>query len=143
MVIPDLEIFISLGGTFIVAFGAIISALSMAYTVYARKKMFHEEETTEDRVEKLTKNLQEATKIISNIESEVKERSAIADKLQKDIKHYDKLAKLKKSDIEAVTQLLRGELEKSNKKSFWAGFATNFLFFALGAVVTIIVAMFF
>ena len=85
--------------------------------------------------------MREATELVSHIESEITSRSALAEKLQKDVDVYNKLVELKKPEVEAVAQLLRGELEREGKISFWKGFATNFLFFVLGAIASGIITM--
>ena len=97
------------------------------------------EETTENRIRRLTASLQEAAQLIDNIESEITARSVLAENLQKDIETYNKLVELKKPEVEAVAQLLRGELKREGRRSFWTGFALNFLFFALGVTATIII----
>ncbi|MEK6279360.1 MAG: hypothetical protein AABN95_03325 [Acidobacteriota bacterium] len=80
-------------------------------------------ERIEDRVKRLTKSLEEATSLINNIEAEITARSNLVTQLQKDIDQYNKLVQLKKPEVEAVAQLLRGELKKENRGSFWKGFA--------------------
>lgn len=89
-------------------------------------------ETIEDRVGKLTKALTDATALIGSIEAEINARSALATQLQADVDKYTKLVEVKKPEVEAIAQLLRGELKKEGRSSFWKGFATNFLFFILG-----------
>ena len=95
-------------------------------------------ETTEDRIRRLTASLQEAAQLINNIESEMTARSVLAEKLQKDIETYNKLVELKKPEVEAVAQLLRGELKREGRRSFWTSLAMNFLFVALGVIGTVI-----
>jgi hypothetical protein len=126
------------------AIGAILSAIgsvanasgSLTEMIFGREK---KEETIEDRVLRLTKALTEATTLISNIEGEIKARSALAIQLQQDIDQYNQLVELKKPEAEAVAQLLRGELQKESRSSFWKGFALNFLFFVLGAAASWII----
>jgi hypothetical protein len=114
--------------------GAIAAFIGKIVEIFIqlRKK----EETIEDRIQKLTISLREAAKFISEIESEISARSMLAEKLQKDISIFKTIAKLKSPEIEAINQLLRGELEKEGKKSFWKGFAVNFAFFILGAITS-------
>jgi predicted flap endonuclease-1-like 5' DNA nuclease len=59
-------------------------------------------------------------------------------KLQEDVKTYKEIAALKQSEVQSVAQLLRGELRREGRRSFWSGFALNLLFFVLGAVVTVL-----
>jgi peptidoglycan hydrolase CwlO-like protein len=117
-----------------IATGVVASSLgNVIYDFINRKRKREQGETIEDRVKRLTKSLGEATSLISNIENEIKARSALATQLQDDIDQYNKLVEVKKPEVEAIAQLLRGELKKESRSSFWKGFAINFLFFVLGA----------
>jgi hypothetical protein len=130
---------IELIASILVAVGALISLLGglLSLKMLRRKK----KGTTEDRIRRLTNSLREATQLISNIESEITSRYTLAEKLQKDVDVYNKLVELRKPEVEAVAQLLRGELEREGRRSFWKGFATNFLFFVLGAIASGIMAI--
>ena len=129
-----IEIIISITGIV----GALASILFQLFEKYFIKKT-KKEETTEERIQKLIKSLQETTHLVNKIEDEINERSKLAEKLQNDIKFYDELVSIKKPEVEAITQLLRGKLKKESSASFWKGFAVNFLFFILGAVISIII----
>jgi len=65
----------------------------------------------------------------------------LAKKLQNDIEQYNEIVKLKKPEVEAVSQLLRAELVREGKKSFWIGFSIKLLFFILGAVASILISI--
>ncbi len=97
------------------------------------------EESPEDRIAHLTQALREAMKMIGEIESEISARHEMAQKLQVDIATYERViqAKLTHPEIEAIAQMLRGELTKGERRTFWQGFRLNALFFALGCAVTI------
>jgi len=97
------------------------------------------QETIEERIKKLTSSLQESTNLIAEVESEISERSALVEKLKKDADTYEQLVKLKEPEVEAVAQLLRGELKKEGSRSFWKGVLVNFLFFALGLIASVVV----
>jgi len=116
-------------------------AASFLYELLQRRLSREEQETTEVRVERLTKSLRESLALISNIEAEIRERSKIAEKLQSDVEHYDRLAELRRPDVEAVAQVLRGELQQEGRKSFWKGVAVNFLFFVLGVITSVVVTL--
>ena len=90
-------------------------------------------EAIEFRIEKLTGALHNATSLIGEVENEIKKRSALVEKLQSDAEHYEQLIQLKKPEVEAVAQLLRGELNQAGNRSFWQGAVLNFAFFLLGA----------
>lgn len=121
------------------AIGALVSVIGQILQTIRRKR--RTQETTEDRVKHLTKSLDESIALISSIESEIKARSALAKELESDIDRYNKLVELKKPEVEAIAQLLRGELAKEGKGSFWRGFAVNFLFFVLGAGASLLITI--
>ncbi|MCG8345630.1 MAG: hypothetical protein MI685_10815 [Chlorobiales bacterium] len=100
-----------------------------------------EEETIQDRVNRLTKSLEESVSLIGNIETEIKARSKLAKQLEEDINRYNKLVELKKPEVDAITQLLRGELAREGRSTFWKGVTINFLFFVLGAGATLFINM--
>ena len=121
--------------------GAVVAWLSNYVSEFILRfvKPKRSEETIETRVASLTESLTAATHIIGQIEEEIQTRSQIAEKLKKDLELYNNLKSLQASEIEAISQLLRGELQKEGKKSFWAGVAVNFFFFILGAAVSFFV----
>jgi len=102
------------------------------------KKKKGTKETLDERIERLTKSLTEATHLVGNIQNEIEERHKLVTKLQRDIDTYNKIASLKSDEVEAVAQVLRSELKSEGKKSFWQGVAINFVFFALGAILTLL-----
>jgi hypothetical protein len=118
--------------------GAILSVLQVALDRPADSKTG---ETTEDRVKRLSRSLKEAVALISQIETEIKDRTALAEKLQNDVKTYNQLVQIKKPEVEAVAQLLRGELRSEGRKTFWRGVAVNFIFFVLGASASVVATM--
>lgn len=52
---------------------------------------------------------QETTDLVNKIETELKERSKLAEKLQNDVAYYNKLMLLKKLEVETITQHFHGE----------------------------------
>jgi hypothetical protein len=92
--------------------------------------------SAQDRVQQLSKSLSEATQLIDQMQIDIESRQRMVTKLQGDLETYDKLAALKKDEVEAVAQVLRGEIDKSSRRSFWEGVAVNFAFFILGAIAS-------
>lgn len=92
----------------------------------------------EERINSLTTALKESVKLIDTIQSEIDSKQQLADRLQKDIAIADNLIKLKKPEVEAITQVLRTELDAQEKKSFYKDVAINAGFFLAGAVVSVI-----
>lgn len=101
------------------------------------------EETIEQRVRRLTGSLIEATQLIYQIEGEIESRRTLVDRLQDDLETYNRIVELKRPEVEAVAQLLRGELQKQEKLSFWQNVLINFVFFALGAITSTVLARLF
>jgi len=129
--------------TLVMLIAAVIGfALSAIIESSKIKKMEKQKgDTLEDRVNRLTSSLKEAAGLIDEVESEIRNRSTMAEKLGSDIKSYKELAEVKKKEVETIVQFVRGELRTEYRKSFWAGFSINFLFFILGVGATIIVTL--
>jgi len=124
-----------------VAFGMISSIMGKSLEKILEEKLQppRTKETIEERIKKLTSSLQESTNLIAEVESEISERSTLVEKLKKDAETYEQLVKLKGPEVEAVAQLLRGELKKEGSRSFWKGVIVNFMFFALGLIASVVV----
>jgi hypothetical protein len=101
-----------------------------------RRRTKGRQETTEMRIRKLTTSLTGAVDLINGIEREIEGRQALVGKLQKDVKRYTKLAALKKDEVEAVAQSLRGEIQREERRSFWRHVALNAFFFILGILAS-------
>jgi peptidoglycan hydrolase CwlO-like protein len=126
------------------AIGGVISVLAALaqLTGYSLRDLLGKrdkaEETLEHRVEQLSKALSNATALISDIEKEITSRHALATKLESDLETYNHLVELKRSEVEAVAQLLRGELRSQERRGFWQEVLVNFVFFVLGVVTTLL-----
>lgn len=101
------------------------------FDVFSKKNK--KEETLEDRINKLTSALKESSHLVSQVESEIQSRQLLVKELQDDAERYEKLVSLNQNQVDAVAQVLQGELRKEGKSSFWKGVAVNFVFFILGA----------
>jgi hypothetical protein len=112
---------------------------SIIWGIFVMRKSPSQDDTIEHRVRRLTTSLEEATALISNIESEIRARSKLATQLQQDIDQYNKLVEVKKPEVEAIAQLLRGELRREGRVTFWKGVAINFIFFVLGATASFLI----
>jgi hypothetical protein len=71
------------------------------------------------------------------MQKEIEERRAMVDNLRNDAETYRRLRDVNQKELEAVAQVLGGELRREGRRSFWVNFATNFGFFILGAAVSI------
>lgn len=97
------------------------------------------EENLEQRMNRLTESLKSATESINGISKEIEAKVELANKLNVEIK----AAELKTPEVEAVTQLLRNELIKERRNSFWQSMLVKFIFFILGVVASAAVNMYF
>jgi len=129
-----LQIFQELGVALVA--GALLSVLG---GVLSRKRT--RKGDTASRAEQLTRSLREATDLIDSIVTEINERTKLVDKLRQDADQYDQLLKLKKPEVDAVAQVLRGELQAHGRKSFWSGVGINFVFFLLGVIVSVVITV--
>jgi len=55
-------------------------------------------------------------------------------------KDYEKIVEMRRPEVEAISRLLRSELQKESRRSFWKNFIVNLFFFALGFVANTIIA---
>ncbi|OQX23806.1 MAG: hypothetical protein BWK80_24035 [Desulfobacteraceae bacterium IS3] len=86
--------------------------------------------------------MDEAAKLIGQIESEINKRSMLAEKLNNDIEYYEKLKNINANEVEAIAQVLRSELYMEGKRSFWKGVSVNFIFFLLGVFASYLITKF-
>jgi septal ring factor EnvC (AmiA/AmiB activator) len=106
-----------------------------------RRSALGGEETTQQRVQRLTSALTEATRTISDIEQELRERQSTVERLRHEIETYERLKDMNEEEVEAVVDVLGVPLRREARRSFWVNAAMNFGFFVLGAVVSIITTL--
>ncbi len=106
-------------------------AASTLFDLIARKHK--KSETLEDRINKLTAALKQSSHLVTEVESEIQTRQKLVSELQNDAKRYEQLISMNQEQVDAVAQVLQGELRKEGNKSFWKGVAVNFIFFIMGA----------
>ena len=117
----------------IVAIGALLSGVT---SLVATIPNLTRRGDVQERAHELSRSLMDASQLIDQMKAEIDSRQALVQKLQGDLDTYNKLATLKKTEVEAVAQVLRGELERSGRQSFWIGVLMNFGFFLAGSAVT-------
>ena len=126
----SVEIFVT------IASGAVATILAAVIELGFKKFKKGGKQTLDDRISKLTSALKSSSKLISEVESEIESRHKLVQELQKDAEKYENLVSMNKEQVDAVAQLLQGELRKEGNASFWKGLAANFVFFVLGAGVS-------
>ena len=131
-----------------VSFGTIATVMVLNLTMSAAFSYFGqrssgrektEEEILKEKVKSLTSSLNQSTDLISEITQQINQRHELVEKLKKDHDKYQNLVNLKEEEIQAVAQLLRGELKQEGRSSFKKSFLMNSLFFILGSAVSIVV----
>lgn len=119
----------------VVATGAVASLAASFLTQYFEYR-HRGSETLEERINKLTSALQESSRLVAEVEKEIQMRQSLVVELKSDAEKYQKLVSLNREQVDAVAQILQGELRKEGSRSFWKGVAVNFIFFVLGALVS-------
>jgi hypothetical protein len=95
-------------------------------------------EPTRGRVHKLIEALSEATRVMDAIRREVEVNQRLVDRLQADVKTHEQLLALHSSEVEAVAQVVAGEVRREGRRGLYAGFLVNAFFFGLGVLVTLL-----
>ncbi len=119
----------------VTAAGAVISISASILTQHLERK-HRGKETLEERINKLTSALSDSSRLVAEVEREIQSRQNLVVELKNDAEKYQKLVSINQEQVNAVAQLLQGELRKEGTKSFWMGVAVNFIFFVLGALVS-------
>jgi hypothetical protein len=123
--------------------GFATAAIASFLGALAQKLLRHDgsqRDTIERKVTALTASLGDAVKLISQIENEIKARSELAGKLREDVDRFNQLKQISGAEVEAVVQVLRGELRLERRKSFWQAVGVNFIFFMLGAGTSLLIS---
>lgn len=106
-----------------------------------RQKRRQAEETLEKRVGRLTASLSDAVRLIDEVQGEIEARQKLVEKLEKDAETYEQIAQLRQAEVEAVAQVLRGELRKEGGRSLRQTLGINSLFFLSGAGVSVAITL--
>jgi hypothetical protein len=94
---------------------------------------------TRDRVKKLSVALAESIRVIEAIRREVESNQELVDRLQADANTHRELLALQRSEVEAVAQVVAGEVRREGRRSLYYSIALNLFFFGLGVLVTLLV----
>jgi hypothetical protein len=118
--------------------------MSAAFSYFGQRKSQSEREKTEEeiikeKVDTLTSSLNRSADLISEVTEHINQRHELVEKLKKDHEKYQNLVNLKEEEVQAVAQILRGELKQEGKSSFRKSFLMNSLFFLMGSAVSVVV----
>jgi hypothetical protein len=95
-------------------------------------------ETPQDRIRALSSVLAESAVVIEAMQKEIEARKELVSKLEKDARTYEQAAALNRTQVEAVAQLLRGELRVGERRSLTWSIAINFIFFLFGILISVL-----
>jgi len=122
---------------YVVGLGAAMPGVSALIEGALARRRRHGAETVKQRAARLATALTETASLVEEMDKEISERHALVEKLREDIRSYQELVDLKESQANAVAQLLREELHKSERASILKHFGLHFLFYVLGIASTI------
>jgi hypothetical protein len=91
--------------------------------------------TLEDRLSVLTQSLNSAARTISEIEAEVNERQALVAKLARDAQVANNVQHLNKEQVDPIAQVLRGQIDREQRESFWSSQLLALFYTVLGVVL--------
>ena len=86
------------------------------------------------KIEKLTNSLKESSELMQEIELEFEKQKELATKWKEQADTSKVIASMNQQEIEAVSKLFGGQLEKENKKSNRQSLIQNALFCIIGLV---------
>jgi hypothetical protein len=81
-------------------------------------------------------SLNTAAQTIGEIEDEIKKREVLVKQLQHDADTAAKVSTLNKDQLDAVAQVLRGEIKSDERQNFWSAQLFAFFYAALGVALS-------
>lgn len=124
----------------IIAMGVSLSVLA---ALANRGKIKDKKETIEKRISNLNSSLRDATRLITHIQTEIETREKLADDLKNKLSNYNQIIKLKKPEVKAVAQVLRGEISREGKRTLLKNILINLALFVAGVLVTFLITKYF
>ena len=116
-----------------------VTAFLLGMTAFAGEVFISrrtEAATLEQKIEMLSSNLEDAARVISEIEADIAQRQVLVERLEEQRRTTEELLTLNQDQIEAVAGILRSELQREARSRFWFDIATRVaiaaFFFLLG-----------
>lgn len=98
----------------------------------------------EERITSLAAGLSKAARAIDEIESETQARQQLVARLEADAVRHGQLLALDRDKVEAVVQMVGGEVRAESRRAarrqFWLGLLQSVFFFVAGIFVTLLVS---
>lgn len=124
----DVEILTALVGAVAAAVGA---SASMRILLRSRKRA----ESFEERVARLTHSLNEAGRVVGELEREIASRRRLVDELRQEQVRME----FSREEVDAVAQALRAQLRHQGQRTLLLSLVQGAAFFVLGVVATILI----
>jgi hypothetical protein len=124
---------------FIFSLVTLIGFVFITASVYVSQHFFYPKEKLPDlpaRISTLTESLNGAAKTIDAIEHEIKQRQALVEQLEREADTASKLKTLNKDQLDAVAQVLKGEIQSDQRQNFWNAQALAFFYAAVGVALS-------
>jgi hypothetical protein len=93
-------------------------------------------EDLQSRIKSLTASLNSAATTISQIEDAIKQRQELVSKLQHDAEIASSLKTMNQEQLNALSQVLRGEMARDKHEDFWFNQATALGYTLLGVLLS-------
>lgn len=110
-----------------------IFSLAVAITSVIQRSLGEPETTIETRVETLSRSLENAASIVADIEREINSRMRLVSDLEERAHLAEQLQATNREQVEAISLLLRSELDRKENWNFWMNVTQNAMFMILGA----------
>jgi hypothetical protein len=88
------------------------------------------------RISTLTTSLKGAAETIGAIEQEIKQRQVLVEQLEREADTASKLKTLNKEQLDAVAQVLKGEIQGDQRRNFWSAQGLAFFYAAVGVALS-------
>lgn len=116
----------------------LMAALLLLNEVWRRRR-FANPKDRRSRIDRLSRSLRDALRIIDDIKREVEEGSALLEQLEEDAAVKRQLARLSSDDARAVLVQMRETVRTESTRSTWVQFGLNVGFFVAGLLVAVVI----
>jgi hypothetical protein len=125
--------------TIIVGFALVVSTTATVWSDFQHiieSNFVSSEPELPAKIHKLTESLNAAAESIGQIEGEIKKRQSLVEQLEQEANTATKLASLNQEQLNAVAQVLRGEIKSDERQNFWSAQLFAFFYAALGVALS-------
>jgi|GEM_PF-5289976 len=120
-------------------------SVSIIFEIASRargKKEQKEKEDVAQKIEGISESLNESAAELVDMQKQLNERIALVEALTAKAKQAEASASLNKQQVDAVNEIISGNLKRGGRRGFWRRVLVNFIFFILGAAASYCVLIF-